>query len=150
MARQTFEELLSDAAAVFQQEQNRENNKAVDSVSALLPSPTAIFPQRRCDARMDYRQMCPYEIRETIPGAFAVIGEGGASWSMGARKDTSPHGSGTSHEAVNQVHISCSRWRRIVSTFQPRWTKSRQVESHADPYLVGCRGRFGPCEYSCF
>ncbi len=63
MAIQTLEELLSDAAAVFQREQNLENNKAVGSVSALLPSPTAVFPQRRCDERMDYRQICSYEIR---------------------------------------------------------------------------------------
>ena len=87
MARQTFEELLSDAAAVFQQEQNRENNKAVDSVSALLPSPTAIFPQRRCDARMDYRQMCSYEYVRLLQGSPSSSGKEGLSWSMGARKE---------------------------------------------------------------
>lgn len=151
MAIQTFEELLSDAAAVFQQEQNLENNKAVDSVSALLPSPTAIFPQRRRDERMDYRQMCSYEMRETITGESVVIGEGGAVVVNGSKEGIlllmalAPHA-----KQLIEVHISRSRWRRIVSIFEPRWTKSRQVESHGDLYLVGCRRKFGPCEYSSF
>ena len=151
MAMQTLEELLSDAATVFQQEHNLENNKAVDSVHALLPPPTAISPQRRCDERMDYRQMCSYEIRETIAGESVVIGEGGACVVNGSKEGIlllmalAPHA-----KQLIEVHISRSRWRRIVSIFEPRWTKSRQVESHGDLYLVGCRRKFGPCEYSSF
>lgn len=150
MAIQTFEELLSDTAAVFQQEQNLEHNKAVDS-SALLPSPTAVFPQRRRDERMDYRQMCSYEIREPIAGESVVIGEGGAFVVNGSKEGIlllmalAPHA-----KQLIEVHISRSRWRRIVSIFEPRWTKSRRVESHGDLYLVGCRRKFGPCEYSSF
>jgi hypothetical protein len=151
MAIQTLEELLSAAAAVFQQEQNLENNKAVGSVSALLPSPTAVFPQRRCDERMDYRQMCSYEIRETFIGEAVVIGEGGAFVVNGSKEGIlllmalAPHA-----KQLIEVHISRSRWRRIVSIFEPRWTKSRQVESHGDLYLVGCRRKFGACKYSSF
>jgi hypothetical protein len=154
MAIQTFEELLSDAAAIFQQEQHLGHNKAVDSVSALLPAPTSIFPQRRCDERMDYRQTCSYEIREeTIAGKSVVIGEGGAFVVNGSREGIlllmalAPHA-----KQLIEVHISRSRWRRIVSIFEPRWTKSRQVksQSHGDLFLVGCRRKFGPCEYSSF
>ena len=66
MAIQTLEELLCRSAAVFQQEQNGENNKAVDSGTASLPSPTAVSQQRRCEERVGDQQMCSYEIRETI------------------------------------------------------------------------------------
>ena len=151
MAIQTLEELLSDAATVFQQEQNLENNKGVDSVFALLPSPTAISPQRRCDERMDYRHMCLYEIRETIAGEAIVIGEGGAFVVNGSKEGIlllmalAPHA-----KQLIEVRISRFGWRKTLSIFEPRWTKPRQVEPHGDLYLVGCRRKFGPCEYSSF
>ena len=49
-----------------------------------------------------------------------------------------------------EVDISRSGWRRTLSVFEPRWTKSRQVESRGDLYLVGCRRKFGPCDYGSF
>lgn len=150
MAIHTFEELFSHSAAVFQQEQSVENNKEVDSAYAL-PSPTEISPQRRCEERMDYRQMCSYEIREIISGESVIIGEGGAFVVNRSREGMlllmalAPHA-----KQLIEVHISRSGWRRTLSIFEPRWTKPRQLESHGDLYLVGCRRKYGPRDYLSF
>ena len=95
--------------------------------------------------------MCSYEIREAIGGEYVVIGEGGA-FVVNRSKEGILLLMALAPQAKQliEVHISRSRWRRIVSIFESRWTKSRQVESHGDLYLVGCRRKFGPCEYSSF
>ncbi len=150
MAIHTLEKLFSHSAPVSPQEQSVENNKEVDSASAL-PSPTAISPQRRCEERMDYRHMCSYEIRETISGESVIIGEGGAfvvnrsTEGMLLLMALAPHA-----KQLIEVHISRSGWRRTLSIFEPRWAKPRQLESHGDLYLVGCRRKFGPCDYWSF
>ena len=151
MAIQNHEELLSHSADVFQREQSLENTEYIDSVSVLLPPLTVGSLQRRCEERTDCRYMCSYEIRETIAGKSVVIGEGGTFVVNGSKEGIlllmalAPHA-----KQLIEVHISRSRWRRIVSIFEPRWTKPRQVEPHAGLYLVGCRRKFGPCEYSSF
>lgn len=151
MAKQTLEELLSHSAEVFRREQSLENTKDMNSASALLPSPTAASQQRRSEERTDYRHMCTYEIRETIGGESVVIGEGGA-FVVNRSKDgilllmaLAPH-----LNQLIEVHISHSRWRKTRSVFEPRWTKSRQLESHGNLYLVGCRRTVGPCAYWSF
>ena len=151
MAIQTFEELLSHSADVFQREQNLGNTKDIDPASALLSSLTATSPQRRCGERTDYRHMCSYEIREIISGESVIIGEGGAfvvnrsTEGMLLLMALAPHA-----KQLIEVRISRSRWRRTLSIFEPRWTKPRQVESHGDLYLVGCRRKFGPRDYLSF
>lgn len=111
----------------------------------------AISPQRRCEERMDYRHMCSYEIRKIISGESVIIGEGGAfvvnrsTEGLLLLMDLAPHA-----KQLIEVRISHSRWRKIVSIFEPRWTKPRQVESHGDLYLVGCRRKFGPRDYLAF
>lgn len=151
MAIQTLEELLSRSAPVSQQEQNVENNNDVDSASALLPSPTAISQQRRSEERVDYQYMCSYEIREVIGGESVVIGDGGAFVVNRSKQGIllliafPPRA-----KQLIEVRISRFGWRRTLSIFEPRWTKPRQVESHGDLYLVGCRRKFGPCNYLSF
>jgi hypothetical protein len=151
MAIHSLQELLSHSAAVFQREQNLENTKYSDPASALWRSPPAASPQQRCEERADYRHMCSYEIRETIGGESIVIGEGGA-FVVNRSKEGILLLMALAPQAKQliEVHTSHSRWRKTVSIFDPRWTKLRQVESHGDLYLVGCRRKFGPCGYLSF
>ena len=151
MAIQTLEELLSHSADVFRREQNLENTKDIDSASALLPSPTAASQQWRCEERIDHRHMCSYEICETIGGESVGIEEGGAFVVNRSKEGIlflmalAPH-----LNQLIEVRISHSRWRKTFNIFEPRWTKPRQVESHGDLYLVGCRRTVGPCAYWSF
>ena len=151
MAIQTLEELLSHSAAVIQREQNLENTKSIDSAWALLTSPPAVSPQRRCEERTDYRHMCSYEIRETIGGESGVIGEGGA-FVVNRSKEGILLLMALAPQAKQfiEVHIAHSGWRKTLSIYEPRWTKPRQVESHGELYLVGCRRKFGPRHYLSF
>jgi hypothetical protein len=151
MAIYSLEELLSHSAAVFQREQNLENIKYSDPASALWRSPLAASPQQRCEERTDYRYMCSYEIREAIGGESVVIGEGGA-FVVNRSKEGILLLMALAPQAKQliEVHISHSGWRKTLSIFEPRWTKTRKVESRGDLYLVGCRRKFGPCGYLSF
>ena len=151
MAIQTLEELFSHSADVFQREQSLDNTKDIDLASALWPSPPAAFPQRRCEERTDYRHMCSYEIREAIGGESGVIGEGGA-FVVNRSKEGILLLMALAPEANQfiEVRISHSGWRKTLSVFEPKWTKPRQVESHGELYLVGCRRKFGPHSYLSF
>ena len=150
MATHLIEEMLSHFVAGTQREQNLENNNDVDHASVMLPS-TATSPQRRCEERVDYQHMCSYEIREAIGGESVVIGDGGSFVVNGSKQGIllfmafPPHA-----KQLIEVRISRSGWRKTLSIFEPRWTKPRQVESHGDLYLVGCRRKFGPCDYLSF
>ena len=151
MAIQTPEKMLSRSAAVSQQEQNVENNKDVGSASASLPLPATVSRQRRCEERVDDQHMCSYEIREIIGGESVVIGDGGGFVVNSSKQGIlllmafPPHA-----KQLIEVHISRFGWRRTISIFEPRWTKPRQVKPHGDLYLVGCRRKFGPCNYVSF
>ena len=95
--------------------------------------------------------MCSYEIREAIGGESVVIGEGGA-FVVNRSKEGILLLMALAPQAKQliEVHTSYSRWRKTLSIFEPRWTKTRQVESHGDLYLVGCRRTVGPCAYWSF
>ena len=150
MATHLIEEMLSHFVAGTPREQNIENNNDVDHASVMLPS-TATSPQRRGEERVDYQHMCSYEIREAIGGESVVIGDGGAFVVNGSKQGILLLTAFPLHaKQLIEVHISRSRWRRTLSVFEPRWTKSRQVESRGDLYLVGCRRKFGPCAYWSF
>lgn len=150
MATHISDEMLSHFVPVTKREQDVENKKDAGHASAVMP-PKASSSQRRCEERKNYRHMCSYEIRETIGGESVVIGEGGACMVNGSAEGILLLMALALHaKQLIEVRISHSRWRRIVSIFEPRWTKPRQVEPHAGLYLVGCRRKFGPCEYSSF
>ncbi|MCX5727764.1 MAG: hypothetical protein NTZ28_02810, partial [Nitrospirae bacterium] len=76
MATLTLEEMFSRSAAARLQEQNV-GNKDVDQASVTMPA-TTIPPGRRCEARMEYRGMCSYEVFEAIDEESAVIDQGEA------------------------------------------------------------------------
>jgi hypothetical protein len=150
MATHISDEMLSHFVPVTKREQDVENKKDAGHASAVKP-PKASFSQRRCEERKDYRHMCSYEIREAIGGESVVIGEGGAFVVNRSKEGIlllialAPQA-----KQLIEVHISHSGWRKTLSIFEPRWTKLRQVESHGDLYLVGCRRKFGPCGYLSF
>jgi hypothetical protein len=129
------EEMLSHFVAGTQREQNIENNNDVD----------------HGEERADYQHMCSYEIREAIGGESVVIGDGGAFVVNRSKQGILLLTAFPLHsKQLIEVDISRSGWRRTLSVFEPRWTKSRQVESRGDLYLVGCRRKFGPCDYWSF
>jgi hypothetical protein len=76
MATHTLEEMLSHSAAARLQEQNVGNND-VAQASAVMPAAT-IPPGRRCEARMEYRCVCSYEVLEAIDEESVVIEQGEA------------------------------------------------------------------------
>ena len=149
MATHTLEAMLSHSAAVTQRELNV-GNKNVDQASAVMPA-TAIPPGRRCEARMDYRRMCSYEVLEAIEEKSVVIGQGEA---LALNRSTegilllialAPHAN-----QLIEVHTPRSGWGRTVNVFETRWARPVQVESLGNLYLVGCQRIFGPCHYLSF
>ena len=143
MATHALEEILSYYAAVRLRERNVENND-VDQASAVMPGET-IPPGRRCEARMEYRCMCSYEVFEAI-GKESVAIEQGEAFAMNQSTKgmllfmgQAPHA-----KQLIEVHIPCSGWGRTVNVFEVRWTRPVQVESLGNLYLVGCRRMFVP------
>ena len=146
MATHTFEEILYPFAAVTQREQNV-GNKDVDQASAVMPA-SAIPPERRCEARMGYRQMCSYEVIEAIEGKSVVIEQGEA---LVLNRSTEGillfMGQAPHEKQLIEVHRLRSGWGQAVNVFEIRWTKPVRVESLGDLYLVGCQRIFGSCHY---
>jgi hypothetical protein len=149
MATHTFKDMLSHSTAVAQWDWNVENND-VGQASAVM-SATAIPPGRRCEARMDYRRMCSYEVLEAIEGDSVVIGQGEA---FALNQSTegilllialAPHA-----KQLIEVHTPRFGWGRTVNIFETRWARPVPVESLGSLYLVGCRRIFGPCHYLSF
>ena len=149
MATQTLEEMLSHSAAVTQWERNVGNND-VDRASAVMPAIT-ILAWHRCEARMDYRSMCSYEVLEVIDEKSFVI-EDGKAFALNRSTEgmllimaLAPHA-----KQLIEVHTLRSGWGRTANVFEVRWTRPVQVESFGNLYLVGCRRIFGPCHYLSF
>jgi hypothetical protein len=149
MATHTYEEMLSHATAVAQWDWNV-GSSDVGQASAGMPAAT-IPPGRRCEARMDYRRMCSYEVLEAIEGESIVIGHGEA-FALNRSAEgmllfiaLAPHA-----KQLIEVHTSRSGWGKTVNIFETRWVRSVLVESLGNLYLVGCRRIFGPCHYLLF
>ena len=149
MATHTLEAMLSYNTEVTLQEQHV-RNREVDQASGVMPA-TTIPPGRRCEARMEYRCMCSYEVIEAIDEESVVIGQGEA---FALNRSTegllllialAPHA-----KQLIEVHTFRSGWGWAVNVFETRWARPVQVESLGDLYLVGCRRIFGPCHYSSF
>ena len=146
MATHTLEAMLSYNTAVTLQEQHV-RNREVDQASGVMPA-TTIPPGRRCEARMEYRCMCSYEVIEAIDEESVVIGQGEA---FALNRSTegllllialAPHA-----KQLIEVHTFRSGWGWAVNVFETRWARPVQVESLGNLYLVGCQRIFGPCHY---
>ena len=144
MATHTLEEMFSHSAAITGREQN-EGNKDIDQASAVMPVMST--PQeRRCEARMDYRCMCSYEVLEAIEGKSVGI-EQGEAFALNRSKEgilllmgQAPH-----VKQLIEVHSPRFGWGRTVDIFETRWNKPVTVGSLGNLYLVGCQRMFGPC-----
>jgi hypothetical protein len=149
MATHTFKEMLSHSTAVAQWDWNVGNND-VDQSSAVMPART-IPPGRRCEARMDYRRMCSYEVLEAIEGESIII-EQGEAFALNRSTEgillllaLAPHA-----KQLIEVHTPRFGWGQTVNVFETRWVKPLQVEALGNLYLVGCQRIFGPLHYLSF
>jgi hypothetical protein len=149
MATRTPEKILSYSAAVTPREQ-KAASKDVDYRHTRVP-PTAPSLGRRCEARVDSRHLCSYEMIEAIEEESVVIEQGKAitlnrsTEGMLLFMCQAPH-----VMQMIEVRTPCSRWGRAVTVFDVRWIRPVQVGSFGNLYLVGCRRMFGPCHYLSF
>ena len=76
--------------------------KILADASAVMPA-VAISPGRRCEVRMDYRDMCSYEVLESIGEESVIIRQGEAfalNWST--KGMLLSHGPGSSRQAADR------------------------------------------------
>ena len=153
MATHTFETMLSHSVAAPQRKQkagNKAGNKDIDQVSVVTPV-MATLPERRREARMDYRHMCSYAVFEPIEGKSVVI-EQGEAFALNRSTEgilllmgQAPHA-----KQLIELHSPRSGWGRTVTVFETRWVKPIQVESLGILYLVGCQRVFSSSHYLSF
>ena len=149
MAMHTLEALHShDTAVTLWKQHVRE--KEIDQASGVMPAVT-ISSERRCEARMEYRRMCSYEVIEAMDEE-SIVTEQGEVFALNRSTEgillfmgRAPHA-----KQLIEVHTHRSGWGRTVNVFETRWAKPVQVKSHGKLYLVGCRRIFGPCHHLSF
>jgi hypothetical protein len=149
MATHTFEAMFSHSAVASAREQNV-GNKDIDQVAVVTPV-MATLPERRREARMDYRHMCSYAVFEPMEGKSVVI-EQGEAFALNRSMEgillimgQAPHA-----KQLIELHTPRSGWGRTVTVFETRWVKPIQVESLGSLYLVGCQRTFGSRHYLSF
>jgi hypothetical protein len=97
------------------------SNREVAQASVVMRAVRS-SPERRCEARVEYRCICSYEMLDVFnDGMLLFLGQPFRA------------------EQLIRVNIACSGWDRIGSVFESRWTKPIHVESLGNLYLVGCR-----------
>lgn len=148
MATHTFEAMFSHSAAAPQRKQ-KVGNKDIDQVSVVTPV-MATLPERRREARMDYRHMCSYAVFEPIEGKSVVIEQGEAFALNRSRRDPPPYGPSPHAKQLIELLTPRSGWGRTVTVFETRWVKPIQVESLGILYLVGCQRVFSSSHYLSF
>ncbi|THJ11847.1 MAG: hypothetical protein CAF43_004025 [Nitrospira sp. CG24C] len=149
MATHTFEAMFSHSAAAPQRKQ-KVGNKDIDQVSVMTPV-MATLPERRREARMDYRRMCSYAVFKPIEGKSVVI-EQGEAFALNRSTEgilllmgQAPHA-----KQLIELHTPRAGWGRTVTVFKVRWVKPVQVESLGSLYLVGCQRVFDSCHHLLF
>ena len=149
MARHSSESTLPQPS-VFPQQNQMVENIGADQAPTARPG-TAVEQERRCDARMDYRHLCSYELLEAIDEESVVIEQGEAvALNLSAEgillfMRNAPH-----PKQLIEVHTSHSGWGKTMFVFEVRWIRPVQMESLGNLYLGGCRRMFGPChDLSC-
>ena len=149
MATHTFEAMFSHSAAAPQRKQ-KVGNIDIDQVSVVTPV-MATLPERRREARMDYRRMCSYAVFEPIEGKSVVIEQGEAfalnrsTEGMLLLMGQAPHA-----KQLIELRTPGSGWGRTVTVFETRWIKPVQVELLGSLYLVGCQRVFSSGHYLSF
>ncbi len=143
MAKRSLEAKRFHSTTGTRWEQKVPNIEATQ-VSGMMSAVT-IPPDRRCEARMEYRCMCSYEVLEAMENESVIIERGeafalnrsmeGLLLFMGRPPDP---------KQLIRVHMGMSGMGRTVNVFESRWAKPVQVESLGNLYLVGCRRISGP------
>jgi hypothetical protein len=149
MATHTFETMLSHSAAAPQREQ-KVGSIDIDQ-SSVVTSAMAALPERRREARMDYRHMYSYAVFEPIEGKSVVI-EQGEAFALNRSTEGILLLMGQAPRAKQLIELRTPRsgWGRTVTVFETRWVKPVQVELLGSLYLVGCQRVFDSCHYLSF
>ena len=149
MATHTFETMLSHSAAAPQREQ-KVGSIDIDQ-SSVVTSAMAAIPERRREARMDYRHMCSYAVFEPIEGKSVVIEQGEA---FALNRSTEGilllMGQAPPAKQLIELRTPGSGWGRTVTVFETRWIKPVQVALLGSLYLVGCQRVFSSSHYLSF
>ena len=144
MATHIREATRPHSAAVTQRKLNV-GKKDLGHASAVMPA-VAISPGRRCEVRMDYRDMCSYEVLESIGEELVVIGKGRPLHSTGAREECF---SSSPWPRTRSRYSKCTppapNGRGPSNIFETRWTRPVQVGVIGNLYLAGCQRIFGFC-----
>ena len=149
MTTHVLEATLSDNTTVAWKEPHVENKEASRLFNAMTAA--AIPPERRCEARVEYRCRCSYEVAEVIDEELAFFEQGEAfAFNRSAEGMLLIMGHALHVTQLFEVHAFHSRWGRTANVYEARWTRPIQVESLGNLYLVGCRRIFGPCQYFSF
>ena len=112
----------------------KERKREVARAAGVMP------PERRCEARLEYRRMCSYEVLEAMENEPVVI-ERGEAFALNQSTEGMLLFMGRPLQAKQllKVHTVRSGWDRTVNVFESRWAKPVHVESLGNLYLVGCR-----------
>lgn len=147
MATHRRKAMPSHSATATGRERNVGNT---DAVQASAEMPAATIPlERRREARMDYRQMCSYEVLEAIEEKSVVIRQGEVSALNRSTEGILLLMGRVPHEKqLIEVHTPGSGWDRTVNIFETRWARPARVESPGNLHLVGCQRIFGPLSLS--
>ncbi|MGC4098872.1 MAG: hypothetical protein QM706_17310 [Nitrospira sp.] len=111
----------------------------------------ALFPSRRCEARVNEQKVCAYSLCESLGGDRVTIEQGevyclnrsehGILVLMGGRPQK---------RQLLELHVAETRWEYSLSLYEVQWTKTVPVESQGELFLVGCRLVFGASRYWAF
>lgn len=103
---------------------------------------------RREEARIEARQICTYELCESIDEEAVVIQQGEVfTLNRSAHGILLIMGEAPRPKQLLELHIPESWWRHSINLFEAQWSKSFHVESQGDLFLVGCRLTFDPPRY---
>jgi hypothetical protein len=118
-----------------QKVRNREVARASSVMAAASGS-----PERRCEARVEYRCMCSYDVLEACDEELVVV-EQGEAFALNSSTEGMLLflGQPFQEKQLIRVYSARSGWDRIGNVFEARWAKPIHMESLGNLYLVGCR-----------
>jgi hypothetical protein len=129
-------------------------NWAAGLLDPIVAEPAALnsaTPARRHEPRVAERNMCAYELCESIDDESVVIQEGEVfTVNRSAHGILLLMGHHPRAQQLIELDIPESRWRHSKNLYEVQWTKLVPVESQGDLFLVGCRLTFGPTRYWTF
>lgn len=146
MTMNTLESIFNRNTTVALEEPKLEDLD-IGQVSTEVPSAT-ISSERRCEARMDARRLCPYDVIEVKEGKSVIIGKGEvfalnqSAGGMLLLMNLAPQS-----KQLIELRTRHSGWGWTLNILEAGWAKPEEVDSLKNLYLVGCRQVFGSCNY---